>query len=522
MKNLILTLAITSILSSINFAEGTWYSQNSGTSSILQDVFFVDQDYGWITGVNFILHTTNSGDTWVAQQAPPVSIYYVDIYFIDRMNGWACGNEAKIIHTTDGGNTWVNQPNPYTFPNPILYSIYFANADTGWALGGDHGNYPNFINRRVVLYTTNGGNSWDFQYSASNEQPVYCANFISPSEGFAASESGDVMHTSNGGNSWIEMSPVSSYRLYGIYFANSNKGWVSGKYLGVPHVASISKTTDGGITWATQSFGTDEYIQDIYFVDDLNGWAVGGAFGGSGASTILHTTDGGENWSVQPSPTSNALYGVSFSDINNGWAVGFGGTVIGYTNPVPVELTSFNATKNNNDVMLSWQTATETNNSGFKILRSIQNENLEWKQIGFVEGNGTTTSESNYLFTDKNVLQGNYYYKLSQVDFDGTRTESEIVEVEINSQPNEYSLLQNYPNPFNPSTTIKYSIPESGNVSLAIYNSIGEKVETLVNDFKSPGNYEINFNASKLASGIYYYQLRSGVFTQTKKMILMK
>jgi photosystem II stability/assembly factor-like uncharacterized protein len=340
MKHSILAIIISSLISIPCIAQTAWYNQNSGTNAILQDVFFVDQDYGWASGGHIILHTSNGGNTWAEQPAPPVQIYYVDIFFLDRMNGWACGNEAKIIHTTDGGNTWVEQPNPYTFPNPILYSIYFANADTGWAFGGDHGSYPTFTNRRVVLYTTNGGNTWDFQYSNSGNsyRPIYSSHFISSTEGFAACEYGNIMYTSNGGNTWIEKSPVSSFDLYGIYFTDSNTGWVSGEYLGVPHYASISKTTDGGNSWTTQAFGTDEELTDIYFVNNMMGWAVGGTIGGSGTSTILHTIDGGENWSMQSSPTTNTLYGLSFSDINNGWAVGFNGTVIAYTIPVTAEL----------------------------------------------------------------------------------------------------------------------------------------------------------------------------------------
>ena len=335
MKTLIVT--VLTLFPVISFSQTSWYNQNSGTTAILQDVFFVDQDYGWIAGAHIILHTTDGGNTWVEQPAPPVQIYYVDIFFIDRMNGWACGNEAKIIHTTDGGNTWVEQANPYTFPNPILYSIYFANSDTGWAFGGDHGNYPTFTNHRVILYTTNGGNTWDFQYNIHDEKPLFAAHFISSTEAFSAAEWGDIIYTSNGGNSWLAKTPISSYELFGIYFANSTTGWVSGEYLGVPHYASISKTTDGGNSWNTEAFGTDEYLTDIYFVDEMTGWAVGGTIGGSGTSTILHTTDGGENWSMQSSPTSSTLYGLSFSDINNGWAVGFDGTVIAYTIPVTAE-----------------------------------------------------------------------------------------------------------------------------------------------------------------------------------------
>jgi hypothetical protein len=195
--------------------------------------------------------------------------------------------------------------------------------------------------------------------------------------------------------------------------------------------------------------------------------------------------------------------------------------IMNTSNPVPVELISFTASASENDVTLKWQTATEKNNSGFEILRSTQNDN-NWNQIGFIEGHGTTTEPNNYSFTDKNPEPGNYSYKLVQIDFDGTRNESEIVNVEISSQPTEYSLSQNYPNPFNPSTTIQYSIPESGNVKLVVYNSLGKEITTLVNEFKQPGKYEINFKGIDIPSGVYYYQLQTNGFVQTKKMVLLK
>ena len=86
----------------------------------------------------------------------------------------------------------------------------------------------------------------------------------------------------------------------------------------------------------------------------------------------------------------------------------------------------------------------------------------------------------------------------------------------------DYYLSQNYPNPFNPSTTIQYSIPESGNVQLKIYNLLGEEVATLVNDFKNAGSYQVRFNASDLSSGIYYYRIESEKFIQVKKMVLIR
>ncbi|MCW8817054.1 MAG: T9SS type A sorting domain-containing protein [Ignavibacteriaceae bacterium] len=190
-------------------------------------------------------------------------------------------------------------------------------------------------------------------------------------------------------------------------------------------------------------------------------------------------------------------------------------------NPVPVELVSFTAFVSKYDVTLNWRTGTEKNNSGFEILRSAQNDN-NWNQIGFIEGHGTTTEENVYSFVDKNLEPGSYSYKLVQIDFDGTRNESEVVTVEILNQPDEYSISQNYPNPFNPATTIQYSIPENGNVALKIFNALGKEVANLVNEFQQPGIYKVNFNGENLGSGVYYYRLESGRFSQTNKMILLR
>jgi len=185
---------------------------------------------------------------------------------------------------------------------------------------------------------------------------------------------------------------------------------------------------------------------------------------------------------------------------------------------VPVELTSFVALTNDNDVILNWQTSTETNNQGFEIQRSNDGE---FEKVGFVPGHGTTTEFQSYTFIDKYVLAGEYSYRLKQMDYDGTSEYSNLVEVEV-TQPIEYILSQNYPNPFNPSTTIAYSIPKDGLVTLKVYDTLGKEVVTLINEVQMVGTQKITFDASKLSSGVYYYQLVSGEFTSTKKLILMK
>jgi hypothetical protein len=185
---------------------------------------------------------------------------------------------------------------------------------------------------------------------------------------------------------------------------------------------------------------------------------------------------------------------------------------------VPVELTSFAANTDKNDVILTWNTATETNNQGFEIQRKT---NGEYERIAFVEGKGTTTEVQNYLFRDKNLLSGSYTYRLKQVDFDGSFAYSDGVEIDI-EQPSVFYLGQNYPNPFNPTTNIKYSIPADGLVTLKVYDLLGKEVSTLVNDYQQAGTFDVVFDGSNLASGVYYYQLITGELSATKKLMLTK
>ena len=193
--------------------------------------------------------------------------------------------------------------------------------------------------------------------------------------------------------------------------------------------------------------------------------------------------------------------------------------IVTYDYVVPVELTSFNASLNEGNVLLSWATATETNNKGFDIER--KSTGSEYMKVGYVGGSGTTTEPRAYSFTDKDVNTGNYIYRLKQIDFNGTSSYSNEVNVKVIS-PLQYSLEQNYPNPFNPNTTIKYSIPDDGFVKLKIYNLLGEEVISLVNNLQKAGRYEVVFDASRFASGVYYYRLETEKYTSIKKMILMK
>jgi len=188
---------------------------------------------------------------------------------------------------------------------------------------------------------------------------------------------------------------------------------------------------------------------------------------------------------------------------------------------IPVELTSFTALTSKGKVTLSWATATETNNHMFEIERSI--EDGQFVTIGYVEGHGTTTEIQNYQFIDEisDIQATSLSYRLKQIDYDGSYEYSEVVEV-TNIAPTDFVIQQNYPNPFNPVTTISYSLPIKAQVELFIYNTLGESIKRLVNEEKEAGRYSVEFNATALPSGIYFYRLQAGSFVETKKMVLMK
>ncbi|MFC2119662.1 T9SS type A sorting domain-containing protein [Bacteroidota bacterium] len=193
------------------------------------------------------------------------------------------------------------------------------------------------------------------------------------------------------------------------------------------------------------------------------------------------------------------------------------------TDPVPVELTSFAASVNDGNVTLNWSTSTETNNQGFEVQRSTDNE---FTTIGFVDGSGTTTENHTYSYVDASLEAGTYTYRLKQIDYDGTSEYSESVEVEVIA-PDVFALEQNYPNPFNPSTMIKFSLAADSKVSLTVFDVLGQEVANLLSGDLAAGSHEVNFNASNVNSGVYFYRIDATAvdgtnFTSVKKMILTK
>jgi hypothetical protein len=187
--------------------------------------------------------------------------------------------------------------------------------------------------------------------------------------------------------------------------------------------------------------------------------------------------------------------------------------------PVPVELSTFDATAQADKVYLNWRTESETNNLGFEVER--RNLSNTWEGIGFVPGNGSTATPHEYNFTDEHVPIGNYVYRLKQLDTDGAFEYSQEIEATI-AAPRRFSVSQNYPNPFNASTTFKLENPIHTHVRLEIIDMLGRTVATLMNEEQEAGYHEVHWEANDTASGVYFYRLKAGSFSETKKLILLR
>jgi hypothetical protein len=215
---------------------------------------------------------------------------------------------------------------------------------------------------------------------------------------------------------------------------------------------------------------------------------------------------------------------VTVNPLQDGLAIQFGCD----PNALPVELTSFEGVAMNNGARLNWTTASESDNSHFVLYRSTSPES-GYTQVATVDGAGQSATESNYSYVDRNLVNGTtYYYHIADVDINGNATTHDIT---VNVTPttgamgvvvNEYKLHQNYPNPFNPTTTITYDVKETGHVTLTVFNIVGQQVATLVDEVKDNNRYQVTFDASGLAAGVYFYRLNVNDFSDVAKMVILK
>jgi photosystem II stability/assembly factor-like uncharacterized protein len=525
MKHLIfITFLLALVISSQSQAQ--WSEENSPTTNSLYTVSVIDNKTAWIGGDGgTVLRTTDYGITWTnvgggaIGTAPVYNIYGVNDQIALCTTSPNSGG-THVYRTTDGGTLWT-EVYSNSEPGAFVDAIWMFDSTNGFFYGDPVGGYWD------LYKTSDGGASWypapDLPQNGA-EAGWNNSMYVSGTDIYFGTNNTTIYHSTDLGETWTAQTTMGVASSYSVWFNNADRGFTGGEN-------SADMTTDGGITWNPASLPGSGMITGITSVGDNWWWYARLSYPG----TIYWSTDYGTTWSLEyTSPTSAGYNYMARSRIIGPWiiAVKDGGGISSAALCVPVELTSFTANLNNGHIVLRWATATETNNQRFDIQR--KSANSDFITAGSVAGNGTTTQPHNYTYTDYNAAAGNYVYRLDQVDLDGTHNYSQEVCINV---ANVWSLYQNFPDPFNPATKIRYQIPLQSNVMLKVYDILGHEIKTLVNENKPAGNYEVEFNASDLASGVYFYRIiatpnggKAGdpstgpgqVFIQTRQMMLLK
>jgi photosystem II stability/assembly factor-like uncharacterized protein len=437
-----------------------------------------------------ILSTINnySQPGWSSQINPLGSQTLGKTQYVSQDEAWISASNGKLLHTLNGGNVWtVNTPELsdtiFALSDPAS-NISFINQTTGWMIATKGTDINSEWNGAVLYRTTNGGTNWS-KLIISGWDFGFSVQFIDENNGWItvfngslANISSGILRTTNGGVDWTEVHSIPNIVPF-IFFVNPVTGWMIETYFGSLPV--IKKTTDGGFSWVTQ-YGpvSGEIFNRIHFSDLNHGWAVGEE------GIILRTTNGGTDWTKITNAGIDAGFinkTVFFLNQNVGWIGTFNPTLI---NPGVLHTTDGGSSWNIQEVRLF---DTPGDNSIYSI--------------HFYDSfNGGLTTVGGKIFR---TTSGGVVSVKDDID-----------------QLTVFNLGQNYPNPFNPSTRISWRSPVSGWQTLKLFDVLGNEVATLVDEYKPAGVYEVEFIADKLSSGVYFYNLQAGDFTETKKMLLIR
>lgn len=406
-----------------------------------------------------LLFSINSYSQWNIVYTPSTSQTVMAMKFWDANTGYHAG----ILYSSSTMNIHktTNGGVNYTLQSSGWTAQRFM---TIWLLSPDTvmmaGNYGKMIK------TVNGGNNWTTVYADTTLQ-FWGLWFTNSMTGYVAGSNGRIMKTTNRGDNWNILTTPTATALDGIWFVNENTGYVGGANV-------FLKTTDAGATWVNKVglfISPFETAQSVYFSDANTGYYCTN----TANCRIVKTTNGGDNWTlVNDNPTAGAGWDMSFVNANTGYVCTGNGKILKTTN-----------------AGLNWGMQ---NTSLTENLYQIHFPNENTGYVACWSGKILKTTNGGLTFTGQ-------------------------VGTEV---PDDFSLGQNYPNPFNPSTTIKFSLPQSEFVSVKVFDIKGSLVKVLVNEKYASGNYEVTFRAEGLSSGVYYYKMVAGRYTETKRMMYLK
>ncbi|MFA5012747.1 MAG: YCF48-related protein [Ignavibacteria bacterium] len=499
-----------------------------------RNIHFTDIKYRdntvYLTGnSNYIYHSSNHGDTWdsiafMAPSAQPLwsNSYYSSDFSITADTMITVGAKGSI-HQTLG--TFKQPLGQYLKTGNMRDVWSSANAGVLLAVGAPS---VSTVTQDQILRSTNSGNNWTVvSPSATSNAEFYSIDMIDDNTGYICGNRSAVYRTTNGGVNWDSLvipNMPAGIILSKVDFVNAQTGWLFSRYT-AGNDSTIFKTTNSGTTWTKQKINANTTGNTIYsacMLDENNGWLL------SSRPRAWKTTNGGAVWDstlLGDNYLAGSLYDIKMLNAQTGYCVGSNNRVYKTTNggATPWSNVSFSSTtvitnyavevRNQQEcvVMGTYGTGYYTSNGGLSWTK-------KFLQSSISDIYGSYLSQDGILYAV--TLLDSYIFKNSSIFTTGINTVSENVPVTIR-------LKQNYPNPFNPRTVIGFQLPRHGgsptsNVVIKIYDVTGREVQTLVNETLNAGDYKITFDGSGLTSGVYYYKITAGEFSETRKMILLK
>jgi len=543
--NIIIAVIVITLTSQITF--GQWVPVNTLSLDITPAVSMASNNVVYVAGSQkaqndkgVVYKSTDGGTSFstIAMAPSTRKLYCInarsenEIYIGEGGVNNSSASQLKVYKSTNGGTSWntIITLVDKGFFNWILFSKTSPSFGVIMSNPKNSGNNSDY----QLWKTTNNGLNWTNFSAPSQKSDGYTnSGFVIDQNffGFGLGSKPGIMITSNGGTNWT-VSDLSAFSSKGVSSVSFDDDKMNGIATFINDNAVV-RTTNGGVNWFLQTVnpgnnlitgsGTVKYITGTNAVYLIVSSTTG--------TQSYKSVDNGATWESIPVPSQvKDVYNFDIFYNGTSSATGYGVTSTTApiklidSSPLPVKLQSFTYSVSGRNVILNWATSMEENNEGFDVER--KSENGSWTKVGYVKGNGNTNSVNNYKYTDSKIESGKFSYRLKQKDYNGNYEYFTLSGNVTVGTPSKYVLSQNYPNPFNPVTKIDFEVPQDSKVSMKVYDITGKEIAKLFEGTKSAGFHTIQFDGSKLSTGIYFYRLVASVNGQetviTKKMNLIK
>ena len=549
----------------------TWSEVDN--TSIAYSIFFLTESVGFIGAQNRIQKTINSGNDWKFLGLSGNNLTISKIFALDTNNifvigsGWDFNNNVyyAFYRTSDGGDRWTGK----SFGSQVT-DVYFESSEKGWICSGEilrtqdggmnwdstgidalhfafEGSHSWSTGQNTISYSENGWQTSTPQISSVFSDILWDGCAIDKNNSVACGTYKTILGSKDGGISWRKYYSSPDYIHLNAVTAFSNEIWSVGQE------GIIVYSKDNCNSWTEKTIAA-RWLSDITFLPDGTGFIAGRA---DSTGSIFRSTDGGENWRPENNfPNIDIVEKIKFSRDNLGWAIGNSHSIMRSTDKGLTWENVVDSIYIANNIAVCGDTSWFTYSN--RVLRTTDAGNT-WDSFKVFDFNNTIFFESDIDFVNSRIgyisaydgrvfkstnggvnwVQEDYpggieIFAIDFIDEDigwsfgypGTILKRDpnytAINYDRNILPLDFCLYQNYPNPFNPTTKISFSVSQPAKVSIIVYDVLGKKVTTLLNEEKSTGNYSIDFNGSNLSSGVYFYQMRVNDYTETKKMILLR